>query len=176
MTDWPDIVREHGPLVWRTAFRLLNHEADAADCLQRAFVSALERSRAEPIHNWPGLLKHLATARAIECLRRRERDSNRMTAMPENPLPDAKALQPHQAAELAGHLRQALADLDVRQATVFALARLEGLTYQEISAQVGVTVNHVGVLLNRATSILRERLRAYAPASAGPRTKPENQP
>ena len=44
MTDWSQIVQEHGPLVWRTAYRLLNHEADAADCFQRTFVSASRRA------------------------------------------------------------------------------------------------------------------------------------
>jgi hypothetical protein len=38
MTDWSQVVQEHGPLVWRTAYRLLGNEADAADCFQRAFV------------------------------------------------------------------------------------------------------------------------------------------
>jgi len=32
----------HGPLVWQTAWRLLGHEADAADCFQETFVSAME--------------------------------------------------------------------------------------------------------------------------------------
>ncbi len=30
MTEWDRIVDEHGPLVWRTAVRLLGNEADAA--------------------------------------------------------------------------------------------------------------------------------------------------
>src|SRR5262249_50765402 len=31
MTDWSQVVQQHGPMVWRTAHRLLNNEADAAD-------------------------------------------------------------------------------------------------------------------------------------------------
>ena len=61
------------------------------------------------------------------------------------------------------HLREVLADLDARQAQVFCLACLDGLSYQEIAEQLGVTVNHVGVLLNRARATLRERLRAHGP-------------
>jgi RNA polymerase sigma-70 factor (ECF subfamily) len=69
-----------------------------------------------------------------------------------------------EAAELGEHLRDALARLDARQAEVFCLACLEGFDYRQIAAQLGVTINHVGVLLNRAKSSLRERLRAHAPA------------
>jgi len=56
---------------------------------------------------------------------------------------------------------------DARQAQVFCLACLEGLSYREIAAALGLRINHVGVLLNRARSRLREQLRAFDPASAG---------
>ena len=49
MTDWPAIVRRHGPTVWRTAYRLLNDHADAADCFQETFLSALEMSRRQKV-------------------------------------------------------------------------------------------------------------------------------
>ena len=45
MIDWPHIVQEHGPIVWNTVSRLLDNEADAADCFQDTFVSALNLSR-----------------------------------------------------------------------------------------------------------------------------------
>lgn len=168
MTDWSHIVQEHGPMVWKTVRRLVNNEADGADCFQRAFVSALELSRKEAVRNWPGLLRRLATARALECLRQRRRDANRLTSLPDGSALDRKAVGPVQAAqasELAEQLRDALADLDARQAQVFCLACLDGLSYEEISAELGITVNHVGVLLNRARSNLRERLQAHGPAA-----------
>ena len=34
MPDWPAIVTEFGPLAWRVAYRLVAHDADAADCVQ----------------------------------------------------------------------------------------------------------------------------------------------
>ena len=61
--QWPVIVRQHAPLVWQTAYRVLGHHADATDCLQETFVSAWKISCREPVKNWPGLLQHLATAR-----------------------------------------------------------------------------------------------------------------
>src|SRR6478736_6162024 len=71
MTDWSQIVAEHGTLVWRTARRLLTQEADAADCFQRTFLAAVELAQRETVRHWPALLRRLATARALEQLRER---------------------------------------------------------------------------------------------------------
>lgn len=169
MTDWSQVVALHGPMVLRTAFRLLNHEADAADCFQRTFVSAWELSRTQPVRNWPALLKRLAVARTLDRLRQRRRESSRITPLPEDAGADRKAIGPARAAEsseLAEHLRDALADVDELQAQVFCLACLEDLSYQQIAVELGITVNHVGVLLTRAKASLRERLQAHAPPSA----------
>ena len=179
MTDWSQIVQQHGPMVWRTAHRLVNNESDAADCFQRAFVSALKLEGTQTIRNWPALLKRLVIARALECLRQRYRESTRRSALPEEAVIDRKMIGPLQAAqttELAQHLREALAELDGQQAQVFCLACLEGFSYQEIAEQLGVTVNHVGVLLYRARSSLQGRLRAFGPAAAVPRPALEGQP
>ena len=51
MTDWSKIVAEHRTLVWRTARRLLTHEADAADCFQRTFLAAVEFAQREPVRH-----------------------------------------------------------------------------------------------------------------------------
>src|SRR5262249_36846323 len=76
--DWSQIVQQHGPLVWTTVYRLFRHDADAADCFQRTFLSALVLSRNQTIRNWPGILKRLGTARALETLRQRLRQGQRI--------------------------------------------------------------------------------------------------
>ena len=167
MTDWNAVVREHGPLVWRVAFRLLGNEADAADCFQRAFVSTLESSPTAEVRDWPALLRRVATNRALEQLRERYRRTARAGSLPDSPLLDDHAADPLDAAageELAGRLREALARIDPRQAEVFCLASLESWSHPEISTLLGVTANHVGVLLSRARSALRDELRAFDPA------------
>jgi RNA polymerase sigma-70 factor (ECF subfamily) len=167
MTDWSHIVEEHGPMVWRTAYRLVSNSTDASDCFQRAFLSALELERTQAIGNWPGLLLRLVTARALECLRQRRRAAPRNAALTEAAVIDHRAIGPVQAAqarELAGHLGDALAELDPQQAQVFCLACLDGQSYQEIADDLGLTVNHVGVLLHRARSFLQRRLEAHAPS------------
>jgi RNA polymerase sigma-70 factor (ECF subfamily) len=168
MVDWSQIVQQHGPLVWTTVYRLLRHDADAADCFQRTFLSALVLSRTQTVRNWPGLLHRLATARALEALRQRLRQAQRLRPLfaevalsSDTPGPDQAAV----VSELGDHLREALAHLDARQAQVFCLICLDGLSYAETAEQLGLTVSHVGVLLNRARLGLRQRLRGHEPAA-----------
>ena len=63
-----------------------------------------------------------------------------------------------QATELAERLRHALAELPPQQAQAFCLHCLEGESYEAASEQLGVSVNHVGVLIHRARARLRELL------------------
>jgi len=178
MTDWSQIVREHGTTVWRTVYRMVGSDADAADCFQNVFVAAIEVSQKEPVKNWEALLQRLASARSLECLRRRYRKSDQLTVPLETLSVDDNAVDhnavDHSAAdpsdlaagrELAEELRQALVEIDDRQAHVFCLSCIEGVAYREIADQLGITVNHVGVLLSRARSSLQKRLRAFEPAS-----------
>src|SRR5437588_8470688 len=158
MPDWSATVREFGPLVWRTAYRLLGNHADAADCFQRAFVSAVEVAAAGRVRNWPGLLRRLATARALEQLRQRRRAADRFAPLGDAPPPDPAAADPFDlaaAGELADRLRAALAALAPTQAEVFCLVCLDDLSYRDAADHLGITANHAGVLLTRARAALR---------------------
>ena len=166
MTDWSKIVEEHEALVWRTAYRLLDHEADAADCFQRTFISALEVAGRQIVRSWPALLRRLATARALEQLRSRIRQRGRHTALPDDVQGSGLApIEAAQAGELAARLRDALAEIEPRQAEVFCLACIDGLSYREVGEALGISANHVGVLLNRARTSLQQLLAAFAPAN-----------
>ena len=79
MVDWQVIIKKHGPAVWQTSYRLLGNHADAADCFQETFVSALEFCRRQRVRNFSALLARLATARAIDQLQRRFRRSRSET-------------------------------------------------------------------------------------------------
>ena len=161
MTDWERIVAEHGDAVWRTAYRLVNDAADADDCMQEAFVAAVEVSRREAVRSWSGLLHRLVTAKALDRLRRRLRESSRRAdpadwAMlaADGPAPGQRA----QARELAARLRLALAELPRRQSQAFCLRVLSDMSYDQIAQGLGVSSNHVGVILHRARLKLRELL------------------
>ena len=161
MTDWKTIVEQYGGLVWATACRLVGNCADASDCFQETFLEAVKISRREPVRDWSGLLRHLATARALDLLRVRCRRRDRIEVMADPDALVSREADPGQeaeAAELAERLRAVLAQLPQDQAAVFCLSCLDKLSYREIGERLGVTTNAVGVLLHRARGRLRELL------------------
>ena len=162
--DWEHIVEQHGSIVWRTVIRLVPETGDAADCFQRTFISAWELSQKQPIRHWPALLRRLATARALERCRELTRNRVRNCELPEEGVIDRRSSDPArdaEATELDERLRIELADLAPREAEVFCLACLEGISYRDIASQMDLSVNHVGVLLNRARSQLRSKLESF---------------
>ena len=160
--DWPTIVNEHGPLVWRTAYRLLANHADAADCFQETFLAALEVSRRQPVRNVSGLLVRLATTRAIDRLRQRGRQERRPTDGDDGDQ-TCSGGDPHQEVqnqELVGQLRAALGQLPAQEAKVFCLRYLNEMSYRQIARELSIGINRVGVSLYRAKARLRKALGA----------------
>ena len=151
MIDWDEIVRREGSAVWRTAFRLLRNKADADECFQETFMSALSISNRLPVRNWPALLKRLATTRAIDHLRKRLRRMRREELVDlrllegSEPEPSERAA----ATELPAALQWALTQLRTRQAEVFCLHELADCNYEQIAEQFGMSTNAVGVMLHR---------------------------
>jgi RNA polymerase sigma-70 factor (ECF subfamily) len=157
--DWQLIIEEHGSAVWQTAYRLLGNDADAADCFQETFISALKFCRRKQVRNFSALLSRLATARAIDQLRRRIRRSRSTTDNADwtalqstNPCPSQQA----QHNELAEGLRISLSKLPIQEAQVFCLRYLNDMSYQQIANELGIKTNAAGVLLHRARVKLRE--------------------
>ena len=71
MTDWEAVVSQHVAAVQRTVCRLVDDCEDQWDCIQETFLEAVRIDRREPVRNWPALLRHLATVRALDLLRAR---------------------------------------------------------------------------------------------------------
>lgn len=159
--DWTAKVVEYGPLVWKTAFRVLGQEADAADCFQETFMSALEVAKKKPVRHWAGLLEHLATARALDQLRRRlrRRRHDGPAAEEEPAAPEQlEPLRQAQAAELSDRLMAAVAELPAQQGQVFCLRHLSGLSYEQIAQELGISADGVGTALFQARGKLRQAL------------------
>lgn len=163
MIDWQQVYDQHAQGVWKTTYRLLRDPDDAADAVQEAFVSAMEYAAFHEIRNWSGLLRRMATARALDRLRRKIhlRRSRDCQAQVES-LWDPRSLEDPQGevdpGELSRALSKALAKLPAAQAEVFCLKCIEEMSYAQIADQTGFSVGHVGVLLHRARSALRELL------------------
>lgn len=155
---WEDVLREHGPAVWRTSYRLLGDHEEASDCFQETFLCALRFSSREPVRDFAALLVRLATLRAIDRLRAMDRSARwcsgdaPLEVVPSgHPGPAERA----QGKELASMLREALGRLPPREAEVFCLRHLSEMSYRGIARELGLRTNAVGVLLYRARRRLR---------------------
>ena len=159
--EWQNIIEQHGRVVWKTAYRLLAHHEDAADCFQETFLAALEISRKQHIRNLPALLSRLATTRAIDRLRKKIRRTARRTADGNLESIAASAAGPDDcahAAELGRELRAAIGTLPEQEANAFCLRYLSDMSYRQIAGELNITTTAVGVMLHRAKAKLRRLL------------------
>ena len=147
MSNWESLVREHGPLIYVTAKRILGHAADAEDVSQEVLIEAHRLGQSRQVRSWPGLLRRLTTCRAIDRLRQRKAH-----APLAGTLRDAAA-GPEEAAmarELTERLRQALTQLPPREAEVFCLRYFDDLSYEQIAELLDVQVGAVAAALHKA--------------------------
>ena len=164
MTDWDRLVREHGPAVFGTAWRILGHAADTEDVVQEVFLEAYRLRAAEPVRCWPALLRRLAACRALDRLRQR-----RPTVSLNGVQVAANGGGPEEAAigrELAERLRRAVGELPQREATVFCLRYFDDLPNQRIAEILSIQPGAVGVALHKARAKL-EALLTEAPTGDG---------
>jgi RNA polymerase sigma-70 factor (ECF subfamily) len=156
VTDFDALVREQGPLVFRTAWRVLGCAADAEDVAQEVFLEAHEADGREPVRNWGAFLRRLTVYRALDARRRRRADE---------PLDEGQTAasgggpeEESAGRELAERLRAAVIDLPRREAAVFCLRCFEELSYQEIAAALGITTSAAAAALHKARRKLETAL------------------
>ena len=148
MTDWDCIVRNYGPLVFATAWRILGHTADTEDIVQEVFLQVHQMQRTEVVRHWPGLLRRLAACRALDRLRQRRStvSLNGLSLADHDRGPEATAIE----HELAERLRRAIAQLPDREAAVFCLRYFDDLSYQEIAESLHIRAGAVASALHKA--------------------------
>jgi RNA polymerase sigma-70 factor, ECF subfamily len=161
VNDWDRLVREYGPAVYATAWRILGHAADAEDVVQEAFLQAHQVGQAQEVHCWEALLRRLATCRALDHLRqRRPTVSIGRLAIP------TSAGDPEAAAagrELFDRLRLALAEMSPREAAVFCLLYFDDLSRGQIAETLRISPGAVSAALHKARARLESLLLTARP-------------
>ena len=158
MSDWDQIVADHGPAVFRLACRILGCGPDAEDAVQEAFLQTYRIGQAEVVEHWgaavaprggpsgPG--SPAAAAAPGRGVALRGGDRARHAGPPNGPSP----------ASWPGGLRQAVAALPQQQAAVFSLRYFDDLSYEQIAAGLGLQVGHVASALHKARGKLKTML------------------
>ncbi|HEX3647394.1 MAG TPA: RNA polymerase sigma factor SigE [Pseudonocardiaceae bacterium] len=170
--SWDDIVREHGDRVYRLAYRLSGNQHDAEDITQETFIRVFRSLASYQPGTFEGWLHRITTNLFLDLARRRSR--LRMEALPEDtdrlagddPSPE----QLYSDTHLDPDLQAALDELAPEFRAAVVLCDVEGLSYEEIGATLGVKLGTVRSRIHRGRQALRaslERRRELAEEGAG---------
>ena len=157
------LVERHQQAVFNAVYRLLGNLEEAADIVQDAFLrayQALDRFEQDrPLAPW---LCRIAINLALNRLKR-QRPMLSLEDDEEGPaleLPDTSAEPQAQLLQKEQQeiLRQAILALSPEQRAVIELRHFQGLAYDEIAGQLGLSMNNVKTRLFRARKKLRQIL------------------
>ena len=152
MPDWESLVRESGPIIYRTAWKILRNTEDAEDVLQDVLLELFLMLQRRPLVQYDRLVRRMAALRSLDRLRQRRRvlSLGEDVAEVSREDPEALAIQ----NELAEWLRAAVARLPEQAAAVFCLRYFENLSNREIAVALGISQSAVSTALNKARNRL----------------------
>jgi RNA polymerase sigma factor (sigma-70 family) len=162
---WEQVVRDHSARVYRLAYRLSGNPQDAEDLTQETFVRVFRSLANYAPGTFEGWLHRITTNLFLDMVRRRQRI--RFDALPEDTerLPGT-APSPEQVyadTHLDPQVQAALDALSPEFRVAVVLCDIEGLTYEEISATLGIKLGTVRSRIHRGRVQLRQALAHLAP-------------
>jgi RNA polymerase sigma-70 factor, ECF subfamily len=159
--DWVSgLARDHASRLAAVARREGLTAADALDIVQDAFHTLLARPDQEALRDRPEDAANILAAIVRNASRNARRKHHR--AKPHVPIEDdlaSELLPPDvvvERAETSEQLAGCMADLGEIHRSVVTLRILEELSGDEAATELGLTPNHVGVLLHRARKQLEQ--------------------
>jgi RNA polymerase sigma factor (sigma-70 family) len=146
------VIRHHHASVLRYLRRRGASYEDACDLAQEAYVRLLKYEGASDIESPPAMLFRIAGNVAADHLRAIARHGGRQVELCDD---DLESHEPSVERELSAEqhvtaIGNAIAALSPRCREVFLLSRVEGLTYEQIAAQLGVSIKAVEKHVSRA--------------------------
>jgi RNA polymerase sigma-70 factor (ECF subfamily) len=157
---WEQVVRDHSARVYRLAYRLSGNAQDAEDLTQETFVRVFRSLADFSPGTFEGWLHRITTNLFLDMVRRRQRI--RFDALPEDTerLP-GRAPSPEQVyadTHLDPQIQAALDALSPEFRVAVVLCDIEGLTYEEIAATLGIKLGTVRSRIHRGRVQLRQAL------------------
>jgi RNA polymerase sigma factor (sigma-70 family) len=167
--SWEEIVRQHSGRVYRLAFRLTGNAHDAEDLTQDVFVRVFRSLSSYSPGTFEGWLHRITTNLFLDSVRRKQRI--RFDTLGEDAAERLHGREPTPERLLTDKMLdadvQAALDAiapDFRVAVV--LCDIEGLSYEEIAATLGIKLGTVRSRIHRGRAQLRVALEHRAPDDA----------
>ncbi|WP_312882093.1 RNA polymerase sigma factor SigE [Actinomadura alba] len=163
---WDEVVREHSARVYRLAYRLTGNQHDAEDLTQEVFVRVFRSLSNYTPGTFEGWLHRITTNLFLDMARRRQRirfeglgDDAAERLQGREPTP----AQAYDDRNLDADIQSALDALTPEYRAAVVLCDIEGLSYEEIAATLGVKLGTVRSRIHRGRAQLRAALGHRAP-------------
>jgi RNA polymerase sigma-70 factor (ECF subfamily) len=182
LPTWEDIVRTHSARVYRLAYRLTGNPHDAEDLTQEVFVRVFRSLSSYTPGTFEGWLHRITTNLFLDSARRKQRI--RFEGLADDmahrlPGSEPTPAQAFDDAHLDGDVQAALKALPPEYRAAVVLCDIEGLSYEEIAATLGVKLGTVRSRIHRGRAQLRAALEHRRPTLAAAehaRTRSWSQP
>jgi RNA polymerase sigma-70 factor (ECF subfamily) len=164
MPSWDELVRQHADRVYRLAYRLSGNQHDAEDLTQETFIRVFRSVQNYQPGTFEGWLHRITTNLFLDMVRRRGRI--RMEALPEDydrvPADEPNPEEIYHDSRLGPDLQAALDSLPPEFRAAVVLCDIEGLSYEEIGATLGVKLGTVRSRIHRGRQALRDYLASHS--------------
>ena len=170
---WESIVEQHSARVYRLAYHLTGNQHDAEDLTQDVFVRVFNSLSQYKPGTFEGWLHRITTNLFLDRMRRKKRIRFDFMADDDSAVPTSSSFDRHERSgqpedafdmsHLGDDIVQALAELPPEYRAAVVLSDIEGLSYEEIAATLGIKMGTVRSRLSRARAKLRESLAHRAP-------------
>ena len=161
LPSWDEIVRTHSARVYRLAYRLTGNQHDAEDLTQEVFVRVFRSLASYKPGTFEGWLHRITTNLFLDGARRRQRI--RFEGLGEDadqrlPGTEASPAQAWDETHFDGDIQAALQALPPDYRAAVVLCDIEGFSYEEIAATMGVKLGTVRSRIHRGRAQLRVAL------------------
>ena len=171
LPTWEDIVRTHSARVYRLAYRLTGNPHDAEDLTQEVFVRVFRSLSSYTPGTFEGWLHRITTNLFLDSARRRQRirfeglgDEMAHRLAGSEPTP----AQAFDDTHLDDDVQAALKALPPEYRAAVVLCDIEGFSYEEIAATLGIKLGTVRSRIHRGRAQLRSALGHRRPAPVSP--------
>jgi RNA polymerase sigma factor (sigma-70 family) len=161
LPSWEDIVRAHSTRVYRLAYRLTGNQHDAEDLTQEVFVRVFRSLSSYTPGTFEGWLHRITTNLFLDGARRKQRI--RFEGLAEDvaqrlPGTELTPAQVWDERHFDSDIQTALRALPPDYRAAVVLCDIEGFSYEEIAATLGVKLGTVRSRIHRGRAQLRAAL------------------